>query len=143
MNKKFLQNPHKTLDSLENLSKGKKNISFATEIGKQKNTSSGKKVLPACLMHDLFGSIIYISLQRKVDMAQVLKYLLNSFLLSLGHVDEAMLNTPKSALLTNLETKGVMTNPDKIDIQIIDADFFMFTFTRISQPILVAQQSIS
>ena len=71
MNKNFLKIPHKTLDSLENLSKGKKKISFATEIGKQKNTSLGKKALPACLMHDLFGSIIYISLQRKVDIAQL------------------------------------------------------------------------
>ena len=52
----------------------RQNISFATKIGKQKITASNGKVLPACLMHNLFGNILYISLQRKVDMAQVLKY---------------------------------------------------------------------
>ena len=78
MNKKnLLKNAHKTLDSLKNLSKDKKYISFTTETRIQKITASDGKVLSACLMHDLFGSILYISLQRKVDMAQVLKYPLN------------------------------------------------------------------
>ena len=31
----------------------------------------------------------------------------------------------KSALLTYLETKGAMTTPDEIDVQIIDGAFFL------------------
>ena len=71
----------------------------------------------------LFGSILYISLQRKVDIAQVLKYPLTPVPLSLSHVDETLLSTTKSALLTYLETKGSMTIPDEIDVQIIEAAF--------------------
>ena len=80
-------------------------ISFATETGKQKISVCNGKVLSACLMRDLFGSILYIWLQRKVDMAQVLKYPLTLVHLSLSHIDGTMLSTPKSALLIYLETK--------------------------------------
>ena len=76
-------------------------------------------------MRDLFGSILYMSLQRKVDMGQVLKYPLTPVPLSLSHVDGTMLSTPKSALLTYLETKGTVTTPDAIEVQIIDAAFFL------------------
>ena len=81
---------------------------------------------------------LYILLQRKVDMNQVLKNPLTSALFSLSHVDAAMLSTPISALLTYLETKGTTAVPDKIAVQIIDAAFVFFTFTRISQLILAA-----
>ena len=123
--KNLLKNAHTTLDSLKNLSKCNKIILFATETGKQKINASNRNILSACLMCDLFGSILHISLQRKVDMAQVLKYPLTPVPLSLSHVDGTMLSTPKSALLTYLETKGTMTTPDEIDAQIIDAVFFL------------------
>ena len=61
----------------------------------------------------------------KVDMAQVLKYPLTFVPLSLNHVYGTMLSTPKSALLTYLETKGTMATPDEIDFQITDAVFFL------------------
>ena len=48
-------------------------------------------------------------------MAEVLKYPLTPVPLFFSHVDETMLSTPKSALLTYLETKGAMTTPDEID----------------------------
>ena len=69
----------------EKLIKRQKIISFATETGKQKITASDGKVLSACLMHDLFRTIFYISLQRKVDMAKVLRYPLTP--VPLSHVD--------------------------------------------------------
>ena len=49
-------------------------ISFAAETGKQKITASEGKVLPACLMSDLFGSILYISLRRKVEKVSINSY---------------------------------------------------------------------
>ena len=96
--------------------KKQKIISFATETEEQKITASDKKVLSLCLMRDLFGSILYISLQRKVDIAQMVKYHLTPVSLSLSHVDWTMWSTPKSALLIT---------PDEIDVQIIDATFFL------------------
>ena len=73
-------------------------ISFVTESGQQKITASNGKVLSACLMGDLFRSILCTLLQGKVDMTQVLKYLLTPFPLSLSHVNGTMLSTPISSL---------------------------------------------
>ena len=53
-----------------------------------------------------------------------LKYPLTPVPLSLSHVNGTMLSTPKSVLFAYFETKGTMTTPDKIDVQIVDAAFF-------------------
>ena len=76
-------------------------------------------------MRDLFARILYISFQRKVDMAQVLKYPLTPVPLSLSYADGTMLSTAIPAFLTYFETKGAMTTPDENDVQIIDAAFFL------------------
>ena len=76
-------------------------------------------------MRDLFGRILYMPLQRKVDMAQVLKYSLTPFPLSLSYVDGTMLNTPLPGRLRYLETKRARTTQDEIDVQIIDAAYFL------------------
>ena len=110
--KQFIEECSQDSQQFEKPIKRQKIISFATETGKQKIIESNRKVLSACLMHDLFGSILYISLQEKVDMAQMLKYPLTRVPLSLSHVDGTMLSTPKSALLTFLGTKGTMATPD-------------------------------
>ena len=97
--------------------KRQKTISFATETGKQKITASNGKVLSACFMCNLFRSILYIWLQRKVDIAIVsLKHPLTPVPLSLSHVNGTKLRKPKSALLTYLETKEAITTPDEIDV---------------------------
>ena len=116
-----------TLNSLrfEKPIKRQKNISFATQTGKQKITVSDGNVLLACLMRDLFGRILYLLLQRKVDMAQLLKHPLTLVPFSLTHVNGTMLSTPKLELLTYIEIKGAMTTPDETDVQIIDAAFLL------------------
>ena len=72
--KKFIEECSQNSLRFKKPIKRQKIISFATKTGKQKITASNGKVLSACSMHNLFGNILYISLQRKVDMAQVLKY---------------------------------------------------------------------
>ena len=44
---------------------------------------------------DLSGSILFLSLERKVDMAEVLSYPLTPVPLSLNRVDDTMLKTKK------------------------------------------------
>ena len=98
---------------------------FATEAGKQKLRAADGKIVSACLMRDLFGSILYLALQKKVDMIQLLTYLLTPIPMSLSNVDGSMLSTPKSKLMTYLESKAFSTTPDLINVQIIDAAFFL------------------
>lgn len=84
-------------------------------------------------MSNILGNI---SLQRKIDIAQVLKYPLIPVTLSWSHLGGTMLSSPKSVILIYLKTKGAMKTLDEIDVQITDAAFFFCTITRISQLIL-------
>ena len=54
---------------------------FATEGGKKKVLGTDGEIVTACLLRDLFGSILYLSLQRKVDMQEVLRYSLTPLLM--------------------------------------------------------------
>ena len=80
-------------------------------------------------MRDLFGSILCISLEKKIDMDEVLSYPLTPVPLSLCNVDETMLTTPKSALMKHLEERIISVAPLTIDAQIIDAAFFLHLYT--------------
>jgi hypothetical protein len=100
-------------------------ITFASEVGKHKIKGSDGKVVAACLVRDLFGSILYHSLEQKIDMAEVLKYPLTPVPLSLSHVNGTMLKSPKVTILKHLESKVTTTPPTSVDTTIIDASFFL------------------
>ena len=74
------------------------------------------------MVRDIFGSILYLSLQKKVDMAEVLKYPLTPVPLALSHVDGTMQKTTKASLM---KSKVVTINPTHIDTTIIVAMFFL------------------
>ena len=97
---------------------------FATESGKHKVKKDGK-VVAACLIRDLFGSILNISLQRKIDMGEVLSYPLTPVPLSLCHVDGSIQKSQKSALLNYLESKTISIPPTTVNVTIVDAMFFL------------------
>ena len=84
------------------------------------------KLTETCLIRDLFGSILYISLGRKVDMGEVLNYPLTPVPLSLSHVDGKMLKTDKSKLYNVLEFSTKSDTPFANET-IIDAVFCVFT----------------
>ena len=69
--------------------------SFATEGGTKNIKVGDCKIISACLIRDLFSSILFLSLERKVDMAEVLSYPLTPVPLSLNRVDDTMLKTKK------------------------------------------------
>ena len=76
------------------------------------------------MMRDLFGSILFLSLQKKVDMAEVFCYPLTPVPLSLCHVDGTMPKSPKVKLLQELESRIVSTPPSHFDAAIVDGMFF-------------------
>ena len=72
----------------------------------------------------MLGSILYLSMQQKIDITQVLKYPLTPVLLCLSQVNGAINSTPKSNLLNYIDSQFV-TVPPSIDWTIIDAAFFL------------------
>ena len=60
--------------------------SFATDSGEQKIRGAEGKIIEAPLIRDLFGSILCLSMQQKVDMVEVLKYLSRLYLYRFAQV---------------------------------------------------------
>ena len=75
--------------------------------------------------------VFYHALQAKVDMEQILGYVLTLVPLSMSHMDGTMQKTTKLKFLQELE-KRVASNPSKnVDVTIIDGMFF---FHLLHQP---------
>ena len=76
-------------------------------------------------MRDLFGSLLELTIEKRIDIREVLAYSLTPLPLSLCHVDGSLLRSPKAALLHHLESKIVSSPPSSVDVTIVDAMFFM------------------
>ena len=105
--------------------KKNKIYSFPRESGKRKIRGAEGKIIEATLIRDLFGSILCLSMQQKIAMAEVLKYPLTPVLLCLSHVDGSVNLNPKSNLLNYIDLQFVTVPPSSIDATIIDAAFFL------------------
>ena len=77
------------------------------------------------MVGDLFGSILFLTLKRKIDMAEVLSFPLTPTLLSLRHADGTMLKTQKSKLMEELESRIFSEKANHVDVIIIDVMFFL------------------
>ena len=84
-----------------------------------------EKTEAVAMVRDLFGSVLFLSLQRNVDMAEVFWYPLTPFPLSFCHTDGTILNSPKANLLTELESRVKSEAPNKIDAAVLDGMFFL------------------
>ena len=121
----------------------RKIFTFATEGQKYKLRGKDDKIVEVRMERDLFGSILFLALQRKIDMGEVLKYPLTPVPLSLCHIDGTMQKTQKSTLMTEIEKRTIMTDPMSVNVTIIDGLFFLYllqeppsTFGLISKYIL-------
>ena len=77
-------------------------LNFANE-GASSLRGANNKLMAVEIVWDLFGSILFLMLQRKIDIAEVLSFPLTPTPPSLSHVDGTMLETQKSKLLEELE----------------------------------------
>ena len=77
------------------------------------------------MVRDLFGSIFFLALQRKIDMAAVLSFPLSPTPLLLNFADETMLKTQKSKLMEELEPKLFSEKPSHVDVTITGTMFFL------------------
>ena len=88
-------------------------------------TSADKKLQEVGIARDVFGNTLYLALEKKVDMEEVLKYPLTPVPLSLCHIDGSMLKSSKSKLMNRLEKQVDNNCPSCIDSTIIDDMFFL------------------
>ena len=117
--------------------KKQKVITFATQLKKYEIKSDEKGEITT-MMRDLFGSILALSLQKKIDMAEVLRYLLTPLPSSLCHTD-CMQSTPKPALLNEVEARVTCVLPEYIDVIIADGMFFLNLFIYLASIYLMGQ----
>ena len=80
-------------------------------MGKRKVRGAEGKINTATLTRHLFGSILSLSMQQKIDMAENLKYLLTPVPLWLCHVDGSVNLNPKSNLLNHFDLQFVTFLP--------------------------------
>eukprot|EP00794_Sanderia_malayensis_P015514 gene15514-17096_t len=131
--KKFINECEKDPARFENPIKRVAVSTFATEAGKQRVKGKDGKLVAACLMRDLFGSILHLSLEQNIDMAEVMKYPLTPVPLSLSNVDGTMLKTPKSKLMSQLEKRVSTSPPPKVEAYVINAAFFFHHFCNLPE----------
>ena len=105
--KKCVENPNWFEERIKN----NKIYSFVTDSGKQNVQEAEGKIVEAILIIELFGSILCFSMQQKIDMVEVLKYLLTPVPLCLSHVDGSVNSTPKSNLLNYIHSQFVTVPP--------------------------------
>ena len=73
------------------------------------------------MVWNLFVSILFLALQRKTDMAEVLPFPLTPTPLSLSHADGPMLKTQKSRSMEELEPRIFSEKTNHANVSIIDA----------------------
>ena len=111
--------------------------SFAIEPGQRKVGVAKGKIIEAALKKCLFGSILCLSVQQKINIADILKYLFTHAPLCLSHTDgsrfsqynrwfshNSVNSTRKSNLLNYIDLQFVTVPPLSIHATIIDAVFF-------------------
>ena len=99
-------------------------FTFANE-GKRYSLRSNNKVASVQMVHDLFGSVFFLSSQHKIDMEEVFSYPLTPIPFSLCHVDSLKQTTPKVKLLYELASRIPNDMPPNADATVIYAVFFL------------------
>ena len=88
-------------------------VDFCYIPEKRKIPAKNGKVVSTCRMKDLFGSILHLALQGKIDMIQVIKYPLTPVPLSQCNVDGSMPSAAKPTQAYSYQQyKGVSTSPN-------------------------------
>ena len=103
---------------------------FANE-GATKKTKNGSKEVHMKMERNIFARLLHMALERKVDMAEVMKYPLTPVPLALCQIDGSMRSTSKSQLMKHLKKRINSTSPAHIDVKIVDGFFFLHQLREI------------
>ena len=143
MRQKFTEECKKEPKCFKERINRRKLYTFQTECRGKKIPNKGGKVVAACTVGDVFGSVLRLSLENSTDMVEVSQHPPTPVSLSLSHVDGTMLRSPTLALMKHLELKVKSTPSTLMNVIIIDAIFLMHlqinlphTFGRIAKCLL-------
>lgn len=121
----------------------KKDFNFFPVQLRKKNVNVGGKIQEDRMQRDLFGQLLVISLEQKVDLEKILSFPLTPMPLSMCHVDATICKTDKSVLTKLLEKRIESSTPPFVDVTIIDGFFLLhlvrdvpLTFEQISKSFL-------
>lgn len=103
-------------------------LTFAKTLKKQKVVVNNK-IQEIRMQRDLFGRLLAIALDEKINIEKVLSFPLTPVPLSLCHLDGTICKTDKSDLLKILKIQIESTHPPYLDIIVIDG-FFFFVLTK-------------
>ena len=104
---------------------------FSKDYEKKKKIKIGGKIQEVKIQKDLFGRMLGISLDYKIDFAKILSYPITSVPLSMCHLDGTICKTDKSALLKGLEKEVEHEEPPRIDVVLIDGFFLLHTMKNV------------
>lgn len=104
---------------------------FTLDYSKKKKSKLGGKIQEIRMQRDLFGRILGISLDYKVDIEKVLSYPITPMPLSMCHIDGAICKTQKSSVMKSLENGVEHIAPDRVDILLIDGFFLLHTMKNV------------
>lgn len=97
---------------------------FSSE-GQKKKVKVGNKVQELRMQRDLFGRLLGVSIEQKIDLRKALSYPLTPVPMALCHLDGTIYKTDKSALMGFLEKKVTSKAPDHVDVAILDGFFLL------------------
>lgn len=102
-------------------------LNFSNEIVK-KTVKSRNKVQEIKMQRDLFGRLLGLSLDYKVDMEKIFCYPVTPLPMSMCRLDGSLYQTEKSAIVKCFEKQHKCTDAPKIfDIVIVDGFFLLHT----------------
>lgn len=125
----------------------KRNVikNFASEcIKKPQKSKDGQKQVLIAMERDIFGRLLAIALDKKIDMAQCLSYPLSPAPPALAGCTGEMHKTDKSALTKVIRGSTEYSPPSRVDVDVIDGFYFLYhlgpsipqTFDKIAELIL-------
>ena len=100
-------------------------LSFANKGASYSLRGANNKLMAVVIVRDLFGSILFLALQRKIDMMEALSFPLTPTPLLLIYTDGTMLKTQKSKLMEKVESRIFSEKLNHVDVTITDAMFFL------------------
>ncbi|CAH0721911.1 unnamed protein product, partial [Brenthis ino] len=125
LRKTFIAECEADISRFEKSIKRTKLQNFSQDYSKKKKTTIGGKIQEVRVQRDLFGRMLGISINHKIDISKILSYPITFVPLSMCHLDGAICKTPKSALMKCLDKDIEHHPPPYIDILIIDGFFIL------------------